>query len=676
MSAGSSAKDQAYLSQLQAVSRTRRVSAAKTANAQQEERERGFTTHFSGANKTSDKPVVRGAVRAAGKFNFPAARRRGGWNGAMELQRGGDDGDDYAEDFDKEEDEEFEDSMDEERGSAMPTASAEAEREVSRALLAKVAVLDAAQQALLLSLIDQVASPGARDSGSALSPGIDARRRRNVDGQATDNEKKDLASEAVLDALVTADTPSEATEELALRIRLCSGWGEGHVCLSGVALVGDGGLHVDLRAFSSAVHSGLAPLPFASAAVQGVSKLFQRLPSQPADQWRAPLARGSGGVELHLTGRVCTSITSLRLVVVNSLDPDTRVKDMDVFVGARCVWSGRWDAGAAHARLEVPLGGPGSAAIEASERDELGGTREEAVPLWLSGLKPPSRQSDPCLGVESKERSASRRGDSRGSRRQGRVDSAQDPPEPLVSGAAAEVCESRQRVGSQGGRRRERQASEDDVPPVLPVLPDSAAIPISPRAETETELKRSCSIETASLEGEARQDRLRRRSGKIDEVQEVLAKLADSLAVLVPPTSPTSDMPRGRVLALSVFSTWGDERCVGLNGIELFDCKGTRVQVASVSVLHPSSQTALDSKVLNLLDGCNHTRDDAHAWRMALDDGGAATEGPLCVLQFELARPETLSLLTLWNYNKSRTHRSRGVRQCALELDGRLLFEG
>jgi hypothetical protein len=35
-----------------------------------------------------------------------------------------------------------------------------------------------------------------------------------------------------------------------------------------------------------------------------------------------------------------------------------------------------------------------------------------------------------------------------------------------------------------------------------------------------------------------------------------------------------------------------------------------------------------------------------------------------------------LSLLRLWNYNRSRTHASRGVRRVQLRLDDRLVFDG
>lgn len=74
--------------------------------------------------------------------------------------------------------------------------------------------------------------------------------------------------------------------------------------------------------------------------------------------------------------------------------------------------------------------------------------------------------------------------------------------------------------------------------------------------------------------------------------------------------------------------------------------------------------------VNNLLDGVGHTRDDLHVWLAPFTVGQEVT------ITVKLDSETTLSMLRLWNYNKSRIHSYRGVRQVIVELDGRPVFEG
>lgn len=159
--------------------------------------------------------------------------------------------------------------------------------------------------------------------------------------------------------------------------------------------------------------------------------------------------------------------------------------------------------------------------------------------------------------------------------------------------------------------------------------------------------------------GEEKEERLRRRNSKIDEVQETLAKMQDSLAVLVPvemreraagsgsrrlsqtdiqsiltenvpgqmetellrvsplklhteeqvdvmekelasvstltPVEP-SHLHSGKVLRLVIHSNWGDERFVGLNGIDIYNLEGARVDVRWIRLVAPQNPAA-DAKV-------------------------------------------------------------------------------
>lgn len=123
---------------------------------------------------------------------------------------------------------------------------------------------------------------------------------------------------------------------------------------------------------------------------------------------------------------------------------------------------------------------------------------------------------------------------------------------------------------------------------------------------------------------------------------------------------------------------------------------------------------------VNLLDGHNFTRSDMHVWlaphrRTLLEEQGRPAEGSsdggsggeqaqaasaaedsealallrthgggaqslaedvLAVVVVQLTAPTQLSMVRVFNYNKSRTHNQRGVRCCRLLLDGQLLFDG
>ena len=58
----------------------------------------------------------------------------------------------------------------------------------------------------------------------------------------------------------------------------------------------------------------------------------------------------------------------------------------------------------------------------------------------------------------------------------------------------------------------------------------------------------------------------------------------------------------------------------------------------------------------NLMDGVNHTCDDLHAWLAPFTPGRNHT------VSVKLNGRTTISMIRVWNYNKSRIHSYRGVR--------------
>jgi hypothetical protein len=51
-------------------------------------------------------------------------------------------------------------------------------------------------------------------------------------------------------------------------------------------------------------------------------------------------------------------------------------------------------------------------------------------------------------------------------------------------------------------------------------------------------------------------------------------------------------------------------------------------------------------------------------------------EGKEHFVQIDMGAPVTISMVRIWNYNKSRAHAYRGVRSLRLSLDERVVFEG
>eukprot|EP01063_Lacrimia_lanifica_P006965 TRINITY_DN14412_c0_g2_i1.p1 TRINITY_DN14412_c0_g2~~TRINITY_DN14412_c0_g2_i1.p1 ORF type:complete len:826 (+),score=273.30 TRINITY_DN14412_c0_g2_i1:108-2585(+) len=135
--------------------------------------------------------------------------------------------------------------------------------------------------------------------------------------------------------------------------------------------------------------------------------------------------------------------------------------------------------------------------------------------------------------------------------------------------------------------------------------------------------------------------------------------------------------PTGRHVVINCLATWGDPHYIGMNGIEFYDEYGVLIDVearqvdgdpASINVLPDYTN---DPRVVqNLVNGVCRTCDDRHLWLAPYTRGGDH------IIRVDFGRSVTLSMVRFWNYNKGRTHASRGVRDVTISLNGDLIFAG
>ena len=169
---------------------------------------------------------------------------------------------------------------------------------------------------------------------------------------------------------------------------------------------------------------------------------------------------------------------------------------------------------------------------------------------------------------------------------------------------------------------------------------------------------------------------------KEPETADILDKFLAEQAL--PRSAVSSDMrvpnmPRGQVLRLVISSTWGDQHYVGLSGLEIYDDMGNPLAFqepkSQISAIPPDVNIlpgyGTDPRTVDkLLDGVNWTCDDLHVWLAPF------TKGQANVVTIDLRCPVTISLIRIWNYNKSRIHSFRGAKDMEVYIDRQLVFKG
>lgn len=137
------------------------------------------------------------------------------------------------------------------------------------------------------------------------------------------------------------------------------------------------------------------------------------------------------------------------------------------------------------------------------------------------------------------------------------------------------------------------------------------------------------------------------------------------------------EMPMGKLLEMRIYSTWGDNFYVGLAGLEVFDFDGKPIHISASSVTaEPADLNALpdyngDPRTVDkLVDGNYKTCDEIHSWLAPF------YQNKVNKVSLGLSGLASISMIRLWNYNKSRIHSERGAKNISLFLDGKLIFFG
>lgn len=128
-------------------------------------------------------------------------------------------------------------------------------------------------------------------------------------------------------------------------------------------------------------------------------------------------------------------------------------------------------------------------------------------------------------------------------------------------------------------------------------------------------------------------------------------------------------LPQGRNLVIRILSTWGDRRYVGLNGVEIFSASGEPVAPLCVTAV-VNGLPEVNANVSKVTDGVQRTQDDSHLWLAPF------VAGKHCEISLDLGKMQRLAMVRVWNYNKSRIHSFRGVREVDMLLDGQRIFRG
>jgi len=164
---------------------------------------------------------------------------------------------------------------------------------------------------------------------------------------------------------------------------------------------------------------------------------------------------------------------------------------------------------------------------------------------------------------------------------------------------------------------------------------------------------------------------------KNDSISRFLPFPISELSSIPDPKFSIPSFPKGRFLTFKLASTWGDKHYIGLSGIEVFDDNAISLKIPKELIkADPSDINILpgygkDPRTIDkVIDGIYLTSDDFHMWLAPF------TSNLEHWIFMDLGSIKTISMIRIWNYNKSRIHSFRGVRKMEVFLDKKRIFDG
>lgn len=131
---------------------------------------------------------------------------------------------------------------------------------------------------------------------------------------------------------------------------------------------------------------------------------------------------------------------------------------------------------------------------------------------------------------------------------------------------------------------------------------------------------------------------------------------------------------KGRLIEINILQSWGDLFYVGLNGIEVFDPNGNKIELSMSNLdAQPRDMNSIpghkqDHRTLEkLINGVNNTSDDKNMWLIPFN------EGEDHVIKIDLGRNSYVGSIRFWNYNKSVEDSLRGAKTVTIKIDGRFI---
>lgn len=621
----------------------------------------------------------------------------------------------------------------EERRIAMLRQLEEEERELERLMeqkrrerLAKLKLLDEEaspkNEMLPVAKPSPSTSPRKKSKKPAVSDGSGSVMSNRVAVEDKPSEPKpviqtlDISTLPMTSSVLSSQQTAHGVE---IRVRLLSTWGNTRaIGLSQICVYDADGseLPVDVQTVNIYERRDGRPLPRSNEMSRTILRLFSGVPSTTSDHdmW---LGRLSDTGMLEIGFFVDSTPNKLCVWNFNSKMCSACTRDVEVFINGKCMWSGSLPQGFGNEDDNVctwinvlPSGKKTARAATARESSRPPPLRVSAIkdetpnaissssgPIWLSAgasgsgslsARAESKASLP-LDLEDEKQHASTSGNLTSRRHRGSSNDA------FLPARQEKLSESKLWSNSSTSSGRESKAmggvaatlspswdslehfsktSRSRLPSATEGSDETSSLPSNPLVDRATPAKQFLPTTTSAL---------------LQELRGITTTQATAIPTThVPVVSSVKipELPSGSRLKIEIVSTWGDQFYVGLNGIEIFDHRGKLItfddpeqqvvaQPPSINVLDEYNDDPRVAK--NLVDGVSDTCDDFHMWLAPY------TAGVDHHITLDFGKSTSLSMVRVWNYNKSRAHTFRGVREVRLVLfsspksdAGIVIFEG